>query len=300
MCIRDRHVEELDASDLSLLNYDLWLEGLRAGVAAHHAGMVTPFKEAVEDCFAAGLLKVVFATETLAMGVNLPARSVVVEQLSRFRGEGHVVLTPGEYTQLTGRAGRRGIDSTGHAYALWSPYESFDQLAQLAQSGDFVLESAFRPPFNRAANLMERLNRESAVELLQRSFVQNRSKTNVVRLGEEVAKVDASLKMSKSELKRLGGPNDNLAKSEKEPPARLNKFRPGSILERLHGRELQYLLVLGTTSRRGGEHRIRVVTPRGKVMMLTESDFDQTPKALGEVELPKPCLLYTSPSPRDS
>ena len=286
--IVDQHVEELDAADLSLLNYDVWLEGLRAGVAAHHAGMVTPFKEAVEDCFAAGLLKVVFATETLAMGVNLPARSVVVEQLSRFRGEGHVVLTPGEYTQLTGRAGRRGIDSAGHAYALWSPYESFDQLAQLAQSDDFVLESAFRPTYNMAANLMERLNRESAVELLQRSFAQYRSKTNVVRLGEEVAKVDASLKMSRSELKRLGGPNDNLAKSEKEPPARLNKFRPGSILERLHGRESQYLLVLGTTSRRGGEHRIRVVTPRGKVMMLTESDFDQTPKALGEVELPKP------------
>ena len=98
--IVDQHVEELDASDLSLLNYDLWLEGLRAGVAAHHAGMVTPFKEAVEDCFAAGLLKVVFAPETLAMGVNLPARSVVVEQLSRFRGEGHVAVS---YTHLRAR-----------------------------------------------------------------------------------------------------------------------------------------------------------------------------------------------------
>ena len=153
--------------------------------------MVTPFKEAVEDCFAAGLLKVVFATETLAMGVNLPATSVVIEQLSRFRGEGHVTLTPGEYTQLTGRAGRRGIDSTGHAYALWSPYESFSQLSQLARSNDFILESAFRPTYNMAANLMTRVIREDAVGLLERSFAQYRSNSNIVTLITELDKAKA-------------------------------------------------------------------------------------------------------------
>ena len=93
--IVEQHVDEISQKDLELLNFDGWLQGLRSGVAAHHAGMVTPFKEAVEDCFTAGLLKVVFATETLAMGVNLPAKSVVMEQLSRFRGEGHVVLIGG-------------------------------------------------------------------------------------------------------------------------------------------------------------------------------------------------------------
>ena len=90
--------------------YDQWLAGLEAGFAAHHAGMVPPMKEAVEEAFAAGLVKVVFATETLALGINMPARSVVIEKLSKFTGEHHEFLTPGEYTQLTGRAGRRGID----------------------------------------------------------------------------------------------------------------------------------------------------------------------------------------------
>ena len=180
--IVEQHIEEISEADLALLSYEKWLDGLKCGIASHHAGMVTPFKEAVEDCFAAGLLKVVFATETLAMGVNLPARSVVVEQLSRFRGEGHVVLTPGEYTQLTGRAGRRGIDSTGHAYSLWSPYESFSQLTQLAQSNEFVLESAFRPTYNMAANLMARAQRDEALNLLEKSFAQYRANGHVVLL----------------------------------------------------------------------------------------------------------------------
>ena len=92
-------------------------------------GMVPPFKEAVEACFAAGLVKVVFATETLALGINMPARSVVIEKLSKFTGERHEFLTPGEYTQLTGRAGRRGIDDVGYAVVLWSPFVPFDQVA---------------------------------------------------------------------------------------------------------------------------------------------------------------------------
>lgn len=290
--IVEQHVDEISSKDLELLNFDAWLNGLRSGVAAHHAGMVTPFKEAVEDCFAAGLLKVVFATETLAMGVNLPARSVVIEQLSRFRGEGHVVLTPGEYTQLTGRAGRRGIDSTGHAYALWSPYESFSQLTELAKSNEFVLESAFRPTYNMAANLMGRAERSEAINLLQRSFAQYRSNGNVVRLTMDLEKAKASLKTSQNELKRLGGsakkPSTNSSKSSEDIATSLSRLRPGAVISRFHGNDEQYLLVLGTTSRRGGESRVRVVTPRGKVMMLTATDFDSSPTLLSNVELPKP------------
>ena len=108
--IAERHTAALSDDDLDVLGYDSWLAGLEAGVAAHHAGMVPPMKEAVEEAFAAGLLKVVFATETLSLGINMPARSVVIEKLSKFTGEHHEFLTPGEYTQLAGRAGRRGID----------------------------------------------------------------------------------------------------------------------------------------------------------------------------------------------
>ena len=106
-----------------------WLAGLEAGFAAHHAGLVPPMKEAVEEAFAAGLVKVVFATETLSLGINMPARSVVIEKLSKFTGERHEFLTPGEYTQLTGRAGRRGIDDLGYAVVCWSPFVPFDQVA---------------------------------------------------------------------------------------------------------------------------------------------------------------------------
>ena len=88
------------------------------GIAAHHAGMLPAFKECVEEAFVSGLIKVVFATETLALGINMPARSVVLEKLVKYNGETHADITPGEYTQLTGRAGRRGIDVEGHAVVL--------------------------------------------------------------------------------------------------------------------------------------------------------------------------------------
>tara|TARA_Y100001970_G_scaffold179520_2_gene218548 strand:+ start:33002 stop:35557 length:2556 start_codon:yes stop_codon:yes gene_type:complete len=290
--IVEEHIKDLSEEDLALLNFDSWLRGLCAGLAAHHAGMVTPFKEAVEDCFAAGLLKAVFATETLAMGVNLPAKSVVIEQLSRFRGEGHVTLTPGEYTQLTGRAGRRGIDSSGHAYALWSPYESFGELTRLARSTDFVLESAFRPTYNMAANLMARVLRDEAVDLLERSFAQYRSNSNILMLVKDLDRAKATLEIAHSELKRLGvGPVEGGGDTHSSNPGNatpLEKLRPGSIIERLHGNEVHFLLVLGTTSRRGGEHRVRVVTPRGKVMMLGKADFDTAPQLITKLELPKP------------
>ena len=111
--IVDERTAALADADLDVLGFDRFLAGLEMGVAAHHAGMVPPFKEAVEACFTEGLIKAVFATETLALGVNMPARSVVIERLTKFTGERHELLTPGEYTQLTGRAGRRGIDDLG-------------------------------------------------------------------------------------------------------------------------------------------------------------------------------------------
>jgi ATP-dependent RNA helicase HelY len=135
----------MDDADLALLGYDRWRAGLENGVAAHPAGMVPPIKEAVEQNLVEGLAKAVFATETLALGINMPARTVVIEKLSKFGGERHAVLTPGQYTQLTGRAGRRGIDTIGHAVVLWSPFVTFEDVASLASSRTFELTSAFRP-----------------------------------------------------------------------------------------------------------------------------------------------------------
>jgi superfamily II RNA helicase len=127
------------------------------------------------------VVKVVFATETLALGINMPARSVVVEQLSKFNGDTHVDLTPGEYTQLTGRAGRRGIDDVGDAVALWSPYHSFAEVASLASSRSRALRSSFRPTYNMAVNLVRRYAKRDAYALVDKSFAQWLSTESLAR-----------------------------------------------------------------------------------------------------------------------
>jgi superfamily II RNA helicase len=187
--IAEDHVEALSDDDLSVLGYGRFIAGLEAGVAAHHAGMVPPFKEAVEACFAEAIVKVVFATETLALGINMPARSVVVEQLSKFNGDTHEDLTPGEYTQLTGRAGRRGIDDVGDAVALWSPYHSFAEVASLASSRSRALRSSFRPTYNMAVNLVRRYGRREAYALVDKSFAQWLSTESLARQLDAVVKL---------------------------------------------------------------------------------------------------------------
>ena len=116
--------------------------------------MLPTFKECVEELFANGLCKVVFATETLALGINMPARSVVLEKLSKWNGETHADITPGEYTQLTGRAGRRGIDVEGHAVVLWQQGFDPEAVAGLASTRTYPLRSSFRPSYNMAVNLV--------------------------------------------------------------------------------------------------------------------------------------------------
>jgi superfamily II RNA helicase len=196
--VAERHVEALSDEELGVLGYGPWLAGLEAGYAAHHAGMVPPFKEAVEECFLAGLIKVVFATETLSLGINMPARSVVIEKLTKFSGERHEMLSPGDYTQLTGRAGRRGIDDVGYAVVLWSPFVPFDQVASLAGSRAYELRSSFRPTYNMAANLVRRYDPQRAHHLLNLSFAQYQADSDVVRLEARLQRLRSSLEQVSS------------------------------------------------------------------------------------------------------
>jgi ATP-dependent RNA helicase HelY len=156
----------LDDADRAVLGYADWLTALRRGIAAHHAGMLPTFKEVVEELFTAGLIRVVFATETLALGINMPARTVVIEKLDKWNGEHHADLTAGEYTQLTGRAGRRGIDVEGHAVVLWQPNMDPLQVAGLAGTRTYPLWSSFRPTYNMAVNLTGQVGRARAARLL--------------------------------------------------------------------------------------------------------------------------------------
>ena len=297
--IVEQHVAPLGDDDLVVLGFTSWLAGLEAGIAAHHAGMVPPFKEAVEACFVEGLVKVVFATETLALGINMPARAVVIEKLTKFTGERHELLTPAQYTQLTGRAGRRGIDDHGSALVLWSPFVPFTQVAELAASRSFRLTSAFRPTYNMAANLVRRYPPEEAHHLLNLSFAQYQADEAVVRLETRLARLEttlADLRASAScalgdveEYRRLV--HDGTAASPgtaSAVEAALRTLRPGDVVWLRGGPSAGRVAVLSVSHRRGGAVRVRAITPSRRVLQLGAADFDEPPEVIGSVELPTP------------
>src|SRR5271156_3161456 len=184
----ERRIADIPPEDLVVLGYGEWLDGLRRGIAAHHAGLLPAFKEVVEELFAAGLVRAVFATETLALGINMPARTVVIEKLDKWNGETHANLTAGQYTQLTGRAGRRGIDVEGHAVVLWQPGMDPGAVAGLASTRTYPLNSSFRPSYNMAVNLTGWAGRARASALLESSFAQFQADRGVVGLARQVRK----------------------------------------------------------------------------------------------------------------
>ena len=189
----ERRTADLPDEDLAVLGYGEWLTGLQRGIAAHHAGMLPTFKEVVEELFSAGLVRVVFATETLALGINMPARTVVIEKLDKWNGETHAELTPGEYTQLTGRAGRRGIDVEGHAVVLWQPGIDPDAVGGLAGTRTYPLNSSFRPSYNMAVNLTGQVGRDRAAALLESSFAQFQADRGVLDLTRQVRRNRAAM-----------------------------------------------------------------------------------------------------------
>jgi len=298
----ERHVAALGDEDLEVLGYDRWAHGLEQGVAAHHAGMVPPFKEAVEEAFAAGLVKVVFATETLALGINMPARTVVIEKLTKFTGERHEFLTPGQYTQLTGRAGRRGIDAIGHAVVLWSPFVPFADIAALASSRSFVLTSSFRPTYNMAANLVRRYPADEAHRLLNLSFAQFQADHAIVRLEVRLEKRRGAIARLRDrsacergdieEYRRLV---DDERRSEQTPrrsygdaiERALTGLKPGDVIRLFGGKNAGRVAVV-SVSHRKGTVKVRGVAENRRVLNLTDDDFREPPRVEARIELPEP------------
>jgi ATP-dependent RNA helicase HelY len=301
----DARLESLSDADLRVLDHGTWIAGLEAGLAAHHAGLVPPFKEVTEACFEAALVKVVFATETLSLGVNMPARTVVIESLTKFTGERHERLTPGEYTQLTGRAGRRGTDDVGYAAVLWSPFVPFSAAAGLASTRSYELRSSFRPTYNMAANLVRRYSPEEAHHLLNLSFAQYRSDADVVALEAELARIGeriASLEetatchlgdveeyraLRREARSRRGRSSSRRGRSPAVRSA-LEGLRPGDVLS-LPGKVAGGLLVVVSTSRRrGGEVRLAAVSVDTRRITLGLADFSEPPSPVARLVLPTP------------
>ncbi|MBF2036549.1 MAG: DEAD/DEAH box helicase [Leptolyngbyaceae cyanobacterium T60_A2020_046] len=148
------------------------VEPLYRGIAAHHAGILPAWKSLVEELFQQGLIKVVFATETLAAGINMPARTTVISSLSKRTDTGHRLLMASEFLQMSGRAGRRGMDDIGHVVTVESPFEGAKEAAYLATVGPDPLVSQFTPSYGMVLNLLQRHSLEEARSLIERSFGQ--------------------------------------------------------------------------------------------------------------------------------
>jgi ATP-dependent RNA helicase HelY len=298
---------EIAADDLLVLGYQEWLAGLERGLAAHHAGMLPIFKEVVEELFTLGLIKAVFATETLALGINMPARTVVIEKLDKWNGEAHADLTPGEYTQLTGRAGRRGIDVEGHAVVLWSPGVDPGSVAGLASTRTYPLNSSFQPSYNMAVNLVGAVGGERARTLLEESFAQFQADRAVVGLARQVHKNEEALAgyleaatchlgdfMQYAALRRALSDRESELSRERGTARRaeavksLERLRPGDVIQMPGGRRAGVGVVIdpGLAKRSDGPAPL-VLSVTGQVKRLSVLDFPTPVEPYERLRIPK-------------
>lgn len=302
------HTRSLPDEDLTALGFDGWVDALERGIASHHAGLLPAFKEVVEHLFQSGLLKVVFATETLALGINMPARSVVLEKLVKWNGESHVELTPGEYTQLTGRAGRRGIDIEGHGVVLWHQGLDPRSLAGLASTRTYPLRSSFQPSYNMAVNLIARLGRHSAREVLETSFAQFQADRSVVGLATEIRRLEEGLEGYRDAMAcHLGNfteyaeLRERLSRREKNATREaalrrrdaandaMKELKPGDVIIIASGKRAGPALVLDAGFGRSvhDDRRPMIMTAERQVRRISASELGASVEVVAHIRIPK-------------
>ncbi|NUR17527.1 MAG: DEAD/DEAH box helicase [Dermatophilaceae bacterium] len=303
----EERIQGLAEEDLSVLGYWDFVDGISRGFAAHHAGMLPTFREIVEELFTAGRIRAVFATETLALGINMPARTVVLEKLVKFNGENHVDISPAEYTQLTGRAGRRGIDIEGHAVVIWNRGLDPAGVAGLASTRTYPLRSSFRPTYNMAVNLVRQFGRESAREILETSFAQFQADRAVVGFVRTVRRNEEALagyaeQMSchlgdfaeyaaiRDEIRRIEkeGAKARSASARAAAAISLESLRIGDIVRIPAGRHSGLAVVV--MPNRGGKGEAAspaVVTEDHQLRRLTLHDVPSAIEPLGSMRVPK-------------
>jgi ATP-dependent RNA helicase HelY len=314
--IRDRIEERaawIDDADLAALGFPTFLEAAAVGVAAHHAGMLPVFKEAVEELFEAGLIKVVFATETLSLGINMPAKTVVIEDLWKFQGERHELVTPGEYTQLTGRAGRRGIDALGHAVVVYQRQVPFERVAGLAATRTYDLTSSFRPSYNMAVNLVRNYTPEQSHHLLNSSFAQFLADRGVVALERQLERDRSYLAGYREQMRCDRGDFEEYwrvrtrardIRNRAEKGA--ERIRADSIREALARLRPGQVIFVPRAKRRGlavvvssGDGRPTVLTQDRQFFRLSTRDFDEAPLPLTRVPIPRSGSIRSARYRRD-
>ena len=313
----DDIAENIPGHDFFALGLDHLFAGLLRGIAVHHAGLLPVVKEAVEKMFAAGLLKVVLATETLALGINMPARSVTIESLRKWDGHEFVMLTAGQYTQLTGRAGRRGIDTLGHGIVIYRPGIDPAIVAGLASRRTYPLKSAFTPTYNMAVNLLGRGSITETRDILRRSFAQFQADRSLVGKAQqakekqkEADKIIASgtLECSQGDIyeyvrlhSELQSQDADRARALAREQARqrnelFRALKRGDVLAYPNGQRTRHGVVMKKSFTRSGEISLRVLEDNAKLR-----DFSSNYLA-GDLALVGQMLVedYSERKPRDN
>ncbi|MFC4376482.1 DEAD/DEAH box helicase [Nocardia halotolerans] len=315
--IIEKHTGDLPKADLEVLGYWEWREALHRGLAAHHAGMLPAFRHTVEELFVKGMVRAVFATETLALGINMPARTVVLERLVKFNGESHAELTPGEYTQLTGRAGRRGIDVEGHAVVLWQPEVDTSAVAGLASTRTYPLRSSFRPGYNMSINLIDRMGAEEARTLLERSFAQFQADRSVVGLVRGIERNQGALRKLENQLGGVDGDfmeylslRERIKQRERDIQQQGRADRRGAAVRALIELRRGDVVAIPSGKRAGlavilepdqtpGDPRPLVLTEDHWAGRVSAADFPVPAETLGHMRLPRRVDHRTARSRRD-
>lgn len=317
--VLDEELAPIPFEDEEILGVAAFRRAAMDGYAAHHAGMLPLLKTVVEHLFEQGLVKAVFATETLALGINMPARSVVLEKLVKFNGVEHADLTPGEYTQLTGRAGRRGIDTEGHAVVMAGPRFDAEAVASLASRRTYPLRSAFRPTANMAVNLLDRFDLARARETLETSFAQFQADRSVVGLARRARELEdtadsyrEAMDCELGDIVEYADIRERIAEREKS----LARVRAGADRDRtrsvLRGLQRGDVLALPGGKRRGyavvidverdvlGGPQIQVLDTEGRRRSIRPGDLPSAPAVIDSLRLPRPEKLSSGKIRKDT
>ena len=296
----------LPEEDHEVLGYAAWADALERGISSHHAGLIPLFKETVEELFERALCKAVFATETLSLGINMPARTVVIERLMKFTGERHEMLTPADFTQLTGRAGRRGMDEVGYGVTLLQRDIPFERVASLAEGRSFPLVSSFRPSYNMAVNLLRHRSIEDSTRLLNLSFAQFLADRSVVRQQRQIERNEAFVEgyrentvCDRGDFASYWDIARSVRFAEREETERFRTdrarivrtafeaMRPGQVVQTRRGSRAGLAVVVEVRHGRGGEPQPVVMTEERGLRRLAVRDFKEPPSIVGEIRLPR-------------
>ena len=301
----DEVIALLPPEDAIVLGAEAWKRGLMRGIAAHHAGMLPLMKESVEHLFSRGLVKMVYATETLALGINMPARTVVIESLTKWNGSAHVSLSAGEYTQLSGRAGRRGIDTEGHAVVSHRGGVAPEEVAALASKRTYPLISAFTPTDNMVVNLLARSTRAQTRKVLESSFAQYQADSAVVALASRLTELEAQrdataedLSCSHGDVREYLTLRDQLGQTEKsgararkreardESRRILSGVRPGDVLALTRGRKTRLCVVGAKATSASGRGEVSVIGEDATWRALAPEDVRGAIAVVGHMSIP--------------